>query len=302
MINTKHVFSGSLLLILLIVLAIPNSILHAQCEGDCEQPIVFSEDGTIIACYPSTGEGVILVDDVASDGVAYSPSGEYIAFRSEAAGVGEAFAENLVHLPSQRPSDIWLWPVGTDDIILIAGQPENATISEAIGFEHMIERSVPIWSPDGLYLAWSAFDLDEWTYQVMVYSFEEDTIEVLLENPPSGFQDVVFYPYPPLWGEGGIVFVQPNVVGGGDGPPSFRDVVTIFDPEDGSEIYSGVVTDNDSDSIRNWVWINDGETLALAYGDEHWEALDLESGERTLIDNPVPPSEEEPDLGLCSTE
>jgi hypothetical protein len=217
--------------------------------------------------------------------------------------VAEAIADFNVPVPSQRPSNIWLWQVGTDAATLIAGQPENATISEGIGFEHMIERSPPVWSPDGTQLAWSALDLDAWTFQVMVYSLEDETTEILVENPPSGFQDVVFYPYPPSWGVGGIVFVQTNIFSGeNNGPPSFREVLTVFDAEDGSEVFSGVITDSDNDSIEDWVWLDEGSTLDLQYKDEHWEALEIETGERTVIDAPVSPIEDEVDYGLCEIE
>lgn len=286
------------ILIGFILALLPVAGVFAQCEGDCEPPLIFESDGVILVCNPETGDRVSLGDSPLNDGAALSPDGLYIAFRTEADGVSDAIANEIVFLPAQRPSNIWLWEIGTEEPILIAGQPEDAVITSELGFQHMIERSVPVWSPDSTQLAWGSFDLDAWSYQIMVYNLEDETIEVMIENPPSGFQDVVFYPHPPSWGAGGIVFVQPTFVETDDSSPGFRDMLTLFDPEDGSQILNEVVTDADNPYVLDWMWL-DESTIALQISDDQWKALNVETGEQTEIDSPIPSTDEMMDYGEC---
>lgn len=279
--------------------SLPFSSALAQCEEDCAPPVIIEREGVISVCTPETGEVTVLAESERSSGATLSPDGTMIAYRSEAVGVREAIDDQIVFLPSQIPSNIWVWEVGSGESVLIAGQPEETTISAEIGFEHMIERSVPEWSPDGTQLAWGEFNLDAWSYQIMVYNTEGESTEVLIAAPPSGFQDVVFYPYPPSWGEGGIVFVQPSIVSNDNGPPGFREIVTVVDPTDESVIFSGMVTEDDLDNIEAWEWIEE-TVLALAHDDGRWEALDIESGELSEIEAPEMPAEV--DLGECQIE
>ena len=280
--------------------SLPFSSVLAQCEGDCAPPVISDSEGVVSVCAPETGEVTVIADSEPSSGATLSPDGTMIAYRSEAVGVREAIDDQIVNLPSQIPSNIWLWEVGSEESVLIAGQPEEATISADIGFEYMVERSVPVWSPDGTQLAWGEFNLDTWTYQIMVYNLEDETVAVLIEEPPSGFQDVVFYPYPPSWGDGGIVFVQPNFIEGADGSPEVQDAVSIFDPVDGNLIYSAIVTEGEINTITTWQWLNEGMMLALELEDGSWEALDVESGELSKIEAPEMPAEI--DLGECQLE
>lgn len=88
------------------------------------------------------------------------------------------------------PNDVLLCDLNTGAITRIAGQPEDATVSEGEQW-YYISHSEPTWSPDGTRVAWSEYISDTGLLRLMAYNLATGETETLVSDlNPQGFGEI----------------------------------------------------------------------------------------------------------------
>lgn len=82
-------------------------------------------------------------------GMSLSPTNDFVVYRADSDAFADEIAAECPCGGGELPTDLMLIDLRTGDTTIIAGQPEDSTLSTGI------TRSTPIWSPDGTMLAWT---------------------------------------------------------------------------------------------------------------------------------------------------
>jgi Tol biopolymer transport system component len=146
-----------------------------------------------------------------NDSPDYAPDGTQFVYRAWSQITLDYVAQKVEEFGSWggdsiMPTDIAIYDLATDEIIIVAPQPADADTETLLG---AIRRSAPKWSPDGTLLAWTEVipTLDEnqnyvETYQLVVYDIATATSKVLTTDLPPAM--VYSIPHDIEWGANGI--------------------------------------------------------------------------------------------------
>ncbi|MFQ3567739.1 MAG: hypothetical protein SNJ59_12150 [Aggregatilineales bacterium] len=140
---------------------------------------------------------------------ALSPDGRTIAFKA-AAPLGLDVLDQIEATgfiaEFDLPADIYLLDVATSQIALVAGQPDDASLLAADRPDRAFVRSAPVWSPDGLQIAWTEFDFSlpvSPPPRLIVYDLATRTAHRAIDSIPAA---ITFGSAPALiWGTSAVV-------------------------------------------------------------------------------------------------
>ncbi|HRF96926.1 MAG TPA: hypothetical protein PLZ51_17080, partial [Aggregatilineales bacterium] len=166
-----------------------------------------------------------------------SPNGDWVAYKSWATITVEAINANAPMNPTEPPGNIWLIDPFTGDAIRIADQPADAVFGTASN-DRFVARSNPVWSPDGLEVAWTEFILPEYVSQLVVYNIASQTTRIAINGLPIGYEQSG--PVDVIWGNLGIVYPTTNY---NSGTELFEDTYYVYDPNGGGGFNSFTITD-----------------------------------------------------------
>jgi WD40-like Beta Propeller Repeat len=142
-----------------------------------------------------------------------SPDNRFVVYGSDARLAVQTCAKRDDCGAVSLPSNIWLRDLKTNRSSRIADQPKGDPIRDGI------QRSRPIWSPDGSRIAWTQIQGSR--YRLAIYSLAShgtafNRLDMPLPGSGTGDADSSddFVPDPILWGAAGIVVPVPSVRGG----------------------------------------------------------------------------------------
>ncbi|MEP7286882.1 MAG: hypothetical protein ABI947_14085 [Chloroflexota bacterium] len=182
-----------------------------------------------------------------------SPNGKMVAYKS-AAQIGVDVIKKSGSVGREIPSNLWLMDTATGDTVRIADQPPDAAFSTSNHADKFIMRSLPTWSEDSKFLAWSQLATDNSTNmmcqpQLIIYNIEKKIDTVII--PTLTFSQCNL-PVPPQvqWSESGIAVWSKTVTADGKGG---ADALLIFDSE--GNLLSTITVDG----LYEFAWMKDGD-------------------------------------------
>jgi hypothetical protein len=139
----------SLLLLLTIVAGV-----HAQQP---ELPLILMMDGDL---YWVDGDNVLpLTRSGFASAASRSPDGQYVAYRDTPLVVREVYSRGGGQSGPQ-PSNVHMLDLETGREQVLTSQPYPAFYADPTQRDNMFARSAPVWSPDGLHVAWTNYRFD----------------------------------------------------------------------------------------------------------------------------------------------
>lgn len=139
--------------------------------------LVLLQDGIVWTYDIVSGElsdvGQLLPD---RQGMRMSPSRDYIAYKVFPDVFAEDYARECPCGGGQMPENMMLFNTVTGETLVVGGQPEGATMSQGIA------RSIPVWSPDGMRLAWTEYVE---VSQLVVYDVTTGSLTVIADSVPA---------------------------------------------------------------------------------------------------------------------
>ncbi|MEQ8675501.1 MAG: SH3 domain-containing protein [Aggregatilineales bacterium] len=131
-----------------IVLLMGSLSLVAQ-DDRLDDKLFYIEGDALIAFDLNTGEVTEVIAGLPRlRGMTLSPTNDFIVYRADP----DVFADQIAAdcpCGGELPADLVLVNLRNGESTLIAGQPQDSTLSTGI------TRSLPVWSPDGTHLAWT---------------------------------------------------------------------------------------------------------------------------------------------------
>jgi hypothetical protein len=192
-------------------------------SSDSSRPMVFVVDGNIWS-YAGSDAGLRPQRQTSwahNWGPSLSPNNRFVAYGSDARTAVETCKQRDDCGEVTLPANIWLRDLNTNRSSRIADQPAGHPIKNGV------QRSRPIWSPDGGSIAWTeilgsnhnALKQGSSRYRLAVYSLASRATSITnldVPLPGSGDEDDVdvFVPDPIIWGEAGKVVLVPTTKGG----------------------------------------------------------------------------------------
>jgi hypothetical protein len=169
------------------------------------------------------------------------------------------------------PSDIWLLNSSTGETRPIAVQPENASFFTEGVDDYAISRSQPMWSWDGMMLAWAEHVYPLQQNDVMVHDFATGTSRVLYDAFPE--QAMVSGPMSLTW-VGPFVVVRSI---GADASNNFTDTFFVIGA-DGSLVQTIPMPEEINIQRFEMVQQNGRAYLGVMGNDASWTLYDPVSG------------------------
>jgi WD40-like Beta Propeller Repeat len=200
-------------------------------SSDLSRPMVFVVDGNVWS-YASSGAASNTASNTGlrpqrqtswahNWGPSLSPNNRYLVYSSDARAAVETCDDRDDCGEATLPANIWLRNLNTNRSSRIADQPAGHPIKNGV------QRSRPIWSPDGGSIAWTeilgtnhkALKPGSGRYRLAVYSLASRATNITnldVPLPGSGDEDDVdvFVPDPVIWGAAGKVLPVPTTKGG----------------------------------------------------------------------------------------
>jgi len=136
-------------IVLLLPLARSTSTAQAQIDGE----LIILMRGDLWAYSESGGTLRQLTRWGYNQLPVISPDGQRVAYAS-VAEIAVPVLQRFGEPPNLPPTNIWLWSLASGQATRIAQQPVNASFGTGLPNETFIRRGTPVWSPDGLRLAW----------------------------------------------------------------------------------------------------------------------------------------------------
>ncbi len=212
-----------------------------------------------------------------------SPDGRFFAYNSWANEAGDLRAEAVSSgYYGLMLSNIWVYDYELGDAFRIAAQPEGAFLREEGGSLGIV-RSMPVWSPDSLEVAWTQLTLPDFRYQLAVHHVGRNETRIIHDPLPPGFQDMSFSLHVPRWGAAGLSILRGDFSNLGP-----QHTLTVYDALDGHIRYEILVGDADKIPVVHVHFANAPSLIGLLY-EEGWNLLNLTSGT-------MAPAEFEPEL------
>jgi WD40 repeat protein len=207
-------------------------------------------------------------------GFSLSPDGSQIVYQ-----IAPDFLRVLIeeygagHL-SSTAWDIAILDLTTSEQRVIAGQPSDVEISEDNqNFSGGVDRSEPVWSPDGNAIAWTEQDYPEQDGVARLVMVEVATgeIRVLDDALPQMNLSSDGLPNELSWGESGIAVFTND-------PNDLEETIHLYDPATGT---TQIIRDTDSGEawrpVTEMLWVDD-ELLVINAGGFNWLTVDPISG------------------------
>ncbi len=215
----------------------------------------------------------------AISGYALSPDGRAIAFKA-AAQVGldaldQIQAAGLI-AEFDLPADIYLLDAATGQIALVAGQPDDASLLAADRPDRALVRSAPVWSPDGLRIAWTELDFSVSVSpppRLVVYDLATRTAYRAIDSIPAA---ITFGAAPPLiWGTSAVA-VSAGVAA--DGALQF--LFFRLNADRPAELLAVARVPSPNAETQEIAWVEDeGEgLLGILLTTGHWILIDPRTG------------------------
>jgi hypothetical protein len=152
------------------------------------------------------------------------------------------------------PANLWVMNTATGDAVRIVDQPADASFMQTDHSDKYIIRSVPAWSPDSKFLAWTQLIIDSENPssnggQLVTYDLEHQTEQVIVASLPEQYGTTSALPL--AWGNTGIAVW--SITGKTDsfGKVAFQDTLLVFDAQ--GKAVSAINVDN----LYEFTWIND---------------------------------------------
>lgn len=212
-------------------------------------------------------------------GYALSPDGRMIAFKAAAPlgldALDRIEAAGLI-AEFDLPADIYLLDVASGQIALVAGQPDDASLLVADRPDRALVRSAPVWSPDGLQIAWTEFDFAVSVSpppRLIVYDLATRTAYRAIDSIPAA---VTFGTAPALiWGASAVV-----ISAGSGGGSALQFLFFRLNADRPAELLAVARVPSPNAETQEIVWVEDeGDGLLgilLTTGD--WILIDPRTG------------------------
>ncbi|HLU11348.1 MAG TPA: hypothetical protein VK003_16865 [Oceanobacillus sp.] len=248
--------------LLLIVLSTSSALAQADA------PLILWVRGDLYAVSDLTTSPVQLTQNGTISGPTLSPDGNMIAYKA-AASIGLQALDRVQATgfiaEFDLPGDIYMLNVAAQQTVLVAGQPDDASLFVEGVPDNAIVRSSPAWSPDNAMLAWTELDFGEDSTRLITFDFATRTQSAIANNLPI---EVVGGTAPDVrWGTGGIAII-------GDASE-----LLIYDT-DGTLLSTPQLTPQEDENPQEYAWIegDDQSLFGVLYSSGRWSLYDPLTG------------------------
>jgi len=208
---------------------------------------------------------------------AMSPDGNQVAYMAWSPITVDAVQREGGIAGGEVPGDIKVLDVATQQEVVIAAQPPDASFFTRGVADKAVIRSKPAWSPDGLQLAWTEYDVPgDGMNRVMVYDFTRAAAQSVMNDLPP--QAGVPVPIDIAWGQSGLI-LRSTMMSAAN-PAIFEDSFLVFSTE-GAPQSTIPVPQNENRFLTHFVLLtyDDKEYIGVQYNTEEWDLFDPLTGE-----------------------
>lgn len=208
-------------------------------------------------------------------GFALSPDARHMAYLVAPDVVRQAVEAGQDYLLASV-WDIALLDLTTGETRVVAAQPDDVTLSADGRIAHGVDRSLPIWSPDGDALAWTEQDYPA-----------GNNARLVVADLPTGQTRILDAALPQMtMSENGLpsflAWSKPGIVVFTNDPTDNAETLRFYDPAHG--LTRSVVMPDDGEDwipVSGPLWVEDGdrEVVVVQAGDVLWYRVDAGSGE-----------------------
>ncbi len=256
-----------------ILLAVTTLIFGgAQAQAD-ELPLTLWIRGDLYSVDALDTPPVPLTTNGTISSPVLSPDGTLIAYKAASPLGLEALdripAEGLI-ADFDLPGDIYLFDRAGRASALVAGQPADASLFVQGSADNAVIRSSPVWSPDGMRLAWTEYHYPGGALGIMVYDLTSGAGSVVVTDIPA---TLVQGAAPPLrWGSFGFA-VNASLDAAGD------QNLMIY-ANDGTPVSNPRLALVEGDPALDFTWIEspNGALLGILYQSSRWILIDPAAG------------------------
>lgn len=204
-----------------------------------------------------------------------APDNQRVAYAS-AAEIALPALQRFGEAPSLPPTNIWVWSLVSGQAVRVAQQPINASFGTGMPTETYIRRGTPIWSPDGLRLAWveSVVVGDQVTHNLAIYDLFNNRLRSLTPIEVEGLTALLGFDAP-RWGAS--IALRASGLSG-----QLYSEVLLFFRADGQLIGQFRVQEGSGAVIQHYEWasLNGQPYVAALFSNNAWLLINPLNGSR----------------------
>ncbi|PJF37147.1 MAG: hypothetical protein CUN49_01845 [Candidatus Thermofonsia Clade 1 bacterium] len=204
-----------------------------------------------------------------------APDGQRVAYAS-IAEIAVPALQRFGQLPSALPTNIWLWSLASGQATRIAQQPVNARFGTGMPDETYIRRGTPVWSPDGLRLAWieSVVVGAEVAHTLVIYDMLGNRVRANVPLQVDGLTDLFGFDTP-RWD------IALAVRASGLSGQTYTEALLFFN-NDGQPINQVRLQDGGGAAILHYEWatLNAQPYIAALFSNNAWVLINPINGSR----------------------
>lgn len=204
-----------------------------------------------------------------------SPDNQRVAYAS-AAEIALPALQRLGNVPSLLPTNIWVWSLVNGQAVRVAQQPINASFGTGTTNETYIWRGTPVWSPDGLRLAWieSVVNGEQVAHQLAIYDMLNNRLRSITPIQVEGITQLFGFDTP-RWDAS--IAVRANGLSG-----QIYTEVLLFFRDDGLLVSQFRVQDGSGAAIQHYEWasLNGQPYVAALLSNNAWILINPLNGSR----------------------